>query len=269
MILNQNPKKALFYTHKAPIMTLLNPLKTVFFLIIILYTAPFFIEGIKKQYISFLEPRAPIGILSIIKPLHSASRPTEQLHSFFKDPAIKGVIIKIDCADIAPGTSQTIFHDIRQLKKEYPKPIIALVENMCFSGSYLIATACDSIIAPESALVGNIGQSFSNWSIKKISTDNDTAFNSLENESYQQLTKQIALSRKLSLTTTHNWAEGKLFTGTQAISLGLINEIGSLCTAIKNIKEKALIEGEIELIERHEKKHPVLNIFFGDERTIT
>lgn len=249
-------------------MTLLNALKTIIFLTIVLYAAPFLVEKIKKQYISLLEPRTHIGVLHITKPLHSACNLTEQLHCFFKDPIIQGIVIKIDCAETAPGTSQTVFHDIRQLKKEYPKPIIALVENMCLSGTYLVASACDYIIAPESALIGNIGQAFSTGSIKKTGLETNNTFDGIENESYQQLTKQIALSRKLSLTTVHNWADGKIFTGTQAIALGLINEIGSLCTVIKIIKEKALIEGEIEWIE-HNEKTPYLNIFFGNERTIT
>ena len=247
-------------------MTLLNPLKTVLFLTITLYTAPFLIEGIRKQYIAILEPKAPIGVISIIEPLWDAKRPTEQLYSFFQDSTIQAIILKIDCSETAPGTSQTIFHDIRQLKKEYPKPIIALVENRCLAGAYLIASACDSIIAPESALIGNLGQTFSSWSTNQIST---ASFDGIENESYQQLTKHIALSRKLSLTTTHNWAEGKVFTSTQAITMGLINEIGSLYTAIKIIKAKALIEGDIELIEHNEKKQNLLNIFFSDKRTIT
>lgn len=249
-------------------MTLLNNLKTIIIFTIILYAAPFLIENIKMQYLFLLEPQTQIGILYITKPLYSAHSLTHQLHTFFKNPTIKGIVIKIDCMEIAPGTSQTIFHDIRQLKKEYPKPIIALIENMCLAGTYLVASACDYIIAPESAIIGNIGQSFSDWSIKKIDNAAENSLNVIENESYQQLTKQIALSRKLSLTTVHNWANGKIFTASQAITLGLINEIGSLCTVIKTIKEKALIEGDIEWIEHHEKT-PYLNIFFGNERAIT
>lgn len=253
-------------------MTLLNALKTIICLIVVLYAAPCVIEGIKKQYMPLLEPQTHIGVLHIKKPLNNADDLTEQLHSFFKDPLIKGIVIKIDCADAAPGTSQTIFHDIRQLKKEYPKPIITLVENICLSGMYLIATACDYIIAPESALIGNIGKSFSTQSIqalhKKTEEETINNFDDIKNESYQQLIKHIALSRKLSLTTVHNWADGKTFTGTQAVALGLINEIGSLCTVIKIIKEKALIEGEIIWIEQDTKTSP-FNIFFSNERTVT
>lgn len=241
-------------------MTLLNTLKTIFLLTIILYVAPFFVDGIKKQYIHLLEPQTLIGLVSLTEPLHDAYFPTKALHSFFRDPTIKGIVIKINCAETASGSSQSIFHDIRYLKKEFPKPIIALVENMCLSGAYLIASACDSIIAPESALIGNIGQTFNYWSKKQILEENNGIAQNTETESYQQLTKQIALSRKLSLATLSNWGDGKIFTGTQAIALGLINEIGSLCTVIKSIKEKALIEGEIEWIEyNHNKQHQLIS----------
>jgi len=267
MLLKITHQKGPFLHSESSIMTLLNLLKTLFLLTIILYIAPFCIENIRKQYIHLLEPQTPVGVISINEPFHNAYIPTKELHAFFKDPNIKGIVIKINCAETSSGTSQSIFHDIRCLKKQYPKPIIALVENICLSGAYLVASACDSIIAPESALIGNIGQSFNAHTIQHVNTENSSE--NLEHESYQQLTKQIALSRKLSLTTTANWADGKIFTGTQALALGLINEIGSLCTVIKIIKEKALIEGEIEWIEHdHNNKHQ-LHIFFGNERTIT
>lgn len=260
--------------YKAFTMTLLNALKTVLLLTIALYIAPFLIENIKTQYSYLLEPQAHIGILSLTQPLYSSDYLTEDVCSFFKDPVIQAIVIKIDCADIAAGTSQTIFHDIRQLKKEYPKPIIALVENVCLSGAYLIASSCDYIVAPESAIIGNIGPSFCNASIKKIvettkNSNTQEITDLIDNESYQQLAKQVALSRKLSLTTISNWADGKIFTATQAITLGLINEIGSLCTVIKTIKEKALIEGEIKWVEPKEKQQNLCNIFFGNKCTIS
>jgi protease IV len=248
MLRNQYQKIVINIT-KGLLMTLFELIKSIVITIIFLCIAPYLIESIKKQYIPLLEPRTNIAIVHIAQQLHNSYPALEQLHSFFKDPLIKGIVIKIDCANAAAGTSQTIFHDIRQLKKEYPKPTIALVENTCISGAYLIASACDYIIAPESALIGNIGPSFNAHSLKQVA-DEKSNLQNIDHESYQQLTKQIALGRKLSLTTTANWAEGKVFTGTQALALGLINEIGSLCTVIKVIKEKALIEDEIQWIEQ-------------------
>jgi protease IV len=235
-------------------MTLFEAIKTVVITTLFLYIAPSLVESIKQQYIPLLEQRTQIAVTHIRQPLHHSATLIEQLHTFFKDPLIKGIVVKIDCSDAAAATSQTIFHDIRQLKKEYPKPIIALVENKCLSGAYLIASACDHIIAPESALIGSIGHDFISLAITEVNASKITAFDSLELDAYQQLTKHIALGRKLSLTTTANWAEGKIFTATQALALGLINEIGSLCTVIKIMKEKALIENEIQWID-HSAPH--------------
>src|SRR5579863_7966094 len=192
MLLKITRYKGSFLHPESHIMTLLNLLKTLFLLTIILYIAPFCIENIKQQYIHLLEPQTPVGVISINEPLHNAYVPTKDLHAFFKDPNIKGIVIKINCAETSSGTSQSLFHDIRCLKKQYPKPIIALVENICLSGTYLIASACDYIIAPESALIGNIGQSFSTQIIQQANAENSS--DSLEHEAYQQLTKQIALS---------------------------------------------------------------------------
>jgi protease IV len=233
-------------------MTLFDCLKTVLLLTILIYTTPMIIEGIKKQYIPILELRTHIGIIHITETLSNSYRHTAELHTFFRNPQIKGIVIKMNCLGGAAGTSQTIFHEIRHLKKEFPKPVIALVENNCVAGGYLVASACDYIIAPESAIIGNIGPDF----IKTEHIKEDQALlTALHEDAYQQLTKQIAAARKLSLTTTANWAEGKIFTGHQAVSLGLINEVGSMCTVIKIIKEKALIEGEIEWIESKKECH--------------
>jgi protease-4 len=117
-------------------------------------------------------------------------------------------------------------------------------------------------------LIPNIGPAFNAWSLDKINQEKNEALQAIETESYQQLTKQIALGRKLSLTTTANWAEGKIFTGTQALALGLINEIGSSATVTRVIKEKALIENEIEWVESP-VRHTSLNIFFSNERAIS
>ena len=227
------------------IMTLSDSIKTILLCALLIYTAPIIIEYIKKQYTPFFELRTHIGIININGTLTNSYHHVAELHAFFKDSHIKGIVIKMDCLGGCAGTCQSIFHEIRHLKREFPKPIITLIENNCIAGGYLIASACDSIIAPESAVIGNIGPNF--LTINELSHD-ETSLNLIRENAYQQLTKLIALTRKLPLTTTSQWADGQLFTGHQALSIGLINEVGSMCTVIKTIKEKALIEGDIEWV---------------------
>jgi protease-4 len=229
-------------------MILFNFLKNIFLILLFVCFVPIMIKEIKIQYSSFCEPCTPIGIIMINGVIQDSSHYTDQLHSFFKNPSIKGIIVKINSIDSFAASSQTIFHEIQQLKQQHPKAIIALVENACLSGSYLIASACDYIIAPQSALIGGIGLNVSNLQLKNIKTAQEPLLSAIQNDIYQQFIHQIAAARKLSLATVHLWAEGMIYTGNKAVSLGLINKIGSTHTAIEILKEKALIDGEIEWI---------------------
>jgi protease-4 len=248
-------------------MTLYEFLKSILLLFIFASAAPFLVKNITYHYHCFLEPYTYIGVLSINESLFDSSWHVKSLHSFFNDPGIKGIILKINCYKCAAGTSQIIFNEIQQFKKEYPKPVITLIENICISGGYLIASASDYIIAPESALIGGIGTYSPPSQIKDLFTffalDNpkkeyfneQTNQSELYNETYQQFTKYVATTRKLSLATVSNWAQEKIFTGKQAYNLGLVNAIGSMHTVITLLKEKALIDGKIELIEKDIKPY--------------
>ncbi len=71
---------------------------------------------------------------------------------------------------------------------------------------------------------------------------------SMLDDAYDQLVQDVAQNRKLSIKTKDQWANGKIFTGRQALKLGLVDKLGSASDAIHFIKEKALIEGEIDWI---------------------
>lgn len=235
-------------------MTLNELLKNIILLLVCAYIAPFLLEGIKEHYINLLEPRTSIGMVTIKGAISDSSPYIKQFHSLFKNPYIKGIVISVDCYDCTAGTSEAIFYELQELKKEFPKPLITLIENECLSGAYLIASTSDYIIAPEISLVGAIGSYTTPPHIQELCNANDAT----RIEIYQQTTKHIATARKLSLATVSNWADGKIFTGKQALKLGLINFTGSMHTVVTLLKEKALIDGEIEWIntQNHDTASP-------------
>ncbi len=255
-----------------------------------LQLAPFFIEGIKKQYGQYLEPKTKVGVIEISGIIYSSDGYHKILQNYFKDKEIKAILVKIECPGGAAGSAQAIFNEIQQLKKEYPKPIISLVENVCASGGYYVACATDQIITPGTAIIGSIGTSFPYlFKLKELcdylkihvesakagsykdmtnpfvdATPQDRVLlQALLDDSYQQFTQDVAAARKLSIATLGTWADGKIFTGRQALELGLIDIVGSAHTAIALIKEKAFIEGEIEWI--HKKAPSGIARLFGQE----
>lgn len=251
-------------------------LKNFFFILILIQIVPIFIEGIKKQYSSYLEPKTKIGLITFKGMLSDASPYITSLNTLFKDRTIKGILIKMDCHGSASGTGQTIHNELKALKAAYPKPVGVIVENMCASGGYYIASTADYIIAPGMALIGSIGicmpyffqlrELLETYKIKSIPlkagayknatdpfvdiTDKDKALlQGFLDNSYQQFIEDVAENRHLALAQAPVWADGKIFSGKQAVELGLIDGIGSMYHAINIMKKRALIDGEIEFIQ--------------------
>jgi len=251
-------------------MSLFDYLKNIFIILIFLQLAPTLFNSIKKQYADLIYPRTKVALINIKGILSNSDHYNKYIKKYFEDSEVKAILLKVDCPGSTAGTSQAIFNEIKMLKKTYPKkPIITLVENICASGGYYIACATDHIIAPPSAIIGSIGSAFQNmfqlkefiqqFKIKykslsagkyKNTTDpfvdmtaeQEKLLQDMLNDSYCQFAIDVSIERKLSTNNKNDWAEGKIFTGNQALKLGLIDSIGSAFTAIAIIREKALIE---------------------------
>jgi len=253
-------------------MNFFDYLKNIFIVLIFLQIAPALVKNIKKQYGKMLSPRAHVGLIRVRGVLHNSDRYNKYLNKYFKDKNIKAILLKIDCPGSSAGTAQAIYNEIQSLKKKYDKPIITLVENICASGGYYIASSTDAIITPASSLVGSIGSAFQflfqlkdfmeQYKIKykpivagkyKDTTDpftdmtpeQEKMLQSVLDSSYDQFTQDVAKNRKLSLKDKGKWADGKIFTGSQALKLGLVDTIGSAYDAVKKIKDMAMIKDDI------------------------
>jgi protease IV len=255
-------------------MTLFGIFKNVAIILISLQLGPIVIKSIKDQYTNYLESKTQVGVLSIQGVIYDSVPYTKKLYKLFKDPKLKALLIDMNCLGSAAGTGQIIFSEITSLRKKYTKPVVVLVENICTSGGYLIACSADCIIAPSAAIIGSIGSYFATVQLNRflemhkvydthlaqtnkkivdplaeLTEKEIVLIQGLQKNLYKEFTEIVAKSRKLSLTKLEDWADGKIFTGKQALKLGLIDKIGTMEKAIEVIREKALIEGEIEWIE--------------------
>lgn len=251
-------------------------LKNIFFILVLLQVVPLFIIGIKKQYGAYIEPKTKIGVTSFKGMLTDSDSYIEALTKLFSDPDIKGILLKMECHGSASGTGQLIHTELKALKAAHPKPVVALVENVCASGGYYIASAADYIIAPGMALVGSIGVCFpylfqvrellESYKIKNISikagayknatnpfvdmSEQDKALlQSIADNSEQQFIEDVAANRHLDIIQAAVWGNGQIFSGKQALKLGLIDALGSMHLAVNTLKKRALIDGEIEFVK--------------------
>jgi protease-4 len=270
-------------------MSFYDYIKNIFLVLIALLVAPSLFEGLKKQYKKILVPETQVAIIAVKGVLHDSAYINKYLAKYFKDSDIKAIMLKIECPGGSAGTSTAIYNEIMQLKKEHKKPIISLVENVCASGGYYIASATDYIIAPGTAMIGSIGAAFpyifqlktfiEYYNIHALTLkagDYKNTGNPLTDatvqelgmlqgvldDSYAQFSEDIAHARNLSLDTKKEWANGKIFTARQARDLKLVDELGSVQNAIAYLKKSAQFEGEIEWV-RPPVQSPLSTLFGG------
>ncbi len=281
-------------------MTLIGTLKNIAYIslfIILLPLIPLIVGGIQQLYNRYIDPRSLVGVLPIKGVLYDSNYHTKQLNKFFKDDAIKAILLKVECPGSASGTGNAIYNELMELKKTYPKPVIALVENVCASGGYYIASAADYIIASPMALIGSIGvampyffqlKEFAEYhKIKylplaagdyknstnpftEITPKQKQMLQSVLDDSYEQFAADIAERRNLTLDTKNEWANGKIFNGRQALALGLIDELGSSSQMMRVIKERAGITDDIKWISAPSRSGFWATLFgeSNDEQTV-
>lgn len=222
----------------------------------------------KKQDSVIKAPQTTIGVINLNKKIDGAEteRIIKKIISFSEQEQIKALLIIIDSGGGSTGFSELIAREIELLNKS--KPIVSLIANRCCSGAYLISAHTQHIVAPETSESGGIGVVFSIEKYKnmyrktkdginaevvsetiaagkyKASTWAETPFDdemrayhqSQTNEFYKLFIRAIAEKRKLPLENATEWAEGKTFTGKQALELGLIDQIGGYSDAVEKLK---------------------------------
>jgi protease IV len=246
-------------------MTREHVMKNIFYGLLALTIAPTVFKIIHKGYDEWISSRVKIGVIPLRKVLTSSNQTIHQLTHFFKDKHIKAILIKMDCPGGAAGTSQAIFGQLKALREEYPeKPVVVFVENLCASGGYYIASAADYIVATPSSFVGSVGVYISVPLIKRLmetikidsritktgdyklavspfverTADQEKMIQTLCDDTYQRFVADVRAQRPaLNQMADSIWANGKIFTGSQAAQLGLIDETGPLFAAERKIKQ--------------------------------
>jgi protease-4 len=196
---------------------------------------------------------------------------SEQLGRAEKDVGVKAIVLRIESPGGAVAPCQQILGEIERVKEQ--KPIVVSMESMAASGGYYISTKADKIVALPGTLTGSIGvisqipnveglyeklgikmQTFKGGKYKdmysglrELTPEEAEIMQRMVDEYYEQFVEVVAEGRGLSKEEVRNLATGQLYTGTEAETLGLVDELGGLDTAIDLAAELAGVEGpEVE-----------------------
>lgn len=179
-----------------------------------------------------------------------------------KDPQIAGVIMQINSPGGSVYASEKIYKEIKKLQ-EINKPVYAVMEELAASGGYYISAPCDKIYASNETWTGSIGvimQSYSleglfdEYGIKEqnITTgkmkdagspgsdmDNEEKeyFQGLVDSAFGRFVKVVSEGRDMSEKEVRKLADGRVYDGSQALENGLVDNIGDLEDAYKDMTE--------------------------------
>ena len=169
-----------------------------------------------------------------------------------RNPEIKGVVIKMGSPGGGASASEQLYHETAKLREE--KPVVMVINGMMASGGYMMAMGVNHTYSKTSTLVGNIGVVAGTGPIFPPQIPEQFAFSGpykLTGVSRRDWISDLDMLKeafvemvvrergdKLKITR-EELADGKLYTGMEAVALGLVDEIGSDTEAYEKVAELA------------------------------
>jgi protease-4 len=221
-----------------------------------------------------------VAVISIEGEIVGSRDTLDALKRYADNDSVKAIVIRINSPGGAVAPSQEIYSGIRRTRSDSGKPIVASLDNVAASGGFYIAAACDQIVANPGSITGSIGvilqwfdmKELVQWAKLKPETITSGAmkdagspyrelteaerqyFQGIVKQLHSQFIRDVAAGRrkKMKYAEVERIADGRIFTGEQALELKLIDELGSIDDAVRTAGKLAGIKGEpVRLWPKH------------------
>lgn len=255
------------------------------FLVVLLVL--FILLIIISSVIVILHKNIPLGekvaLIRIEGPIIDSKETIDELKGYVKNPSVRAIVLRIDSPGGAVAPAQEIYEEVR--KAVTKKKVVVSMGSIAASGGYYIASPATRILANPGTLTGSIGvimeipniEGLMNklgvkTQIVKSGEHKDIAsiFREIKKEEkmilqnvldnvHEQFIKAVAEGRNMLQDDVRKIADGRIFTGEQALKAGLIDEIGNLEDAIKVAAKLSGIKGEPVVVTK-EKHFSIISL---------
>ncbi|HEY6871105.1 MAG TPA: signal peptide peptidase SppA [Geobacteraceae bacterium] len=232
-----------------------------------------------------------VGLVEVKGLIVDSQEIVKQLHDFGKDDRVKAVVLRIDSPGGVVGPSQEICAEVKKLAAG--KKVVVSMGSIAASGGYYIAAPASLILANPGTITGSIGvlMRFSNLEglmgkigmkaftlktgkfkdvgspVRPMTEQEKAMLQNVIDNTHGQFVKTVAEGRKLPVADVRAIADGRIFTGEQALALKLVDRLGTFQDAIEEAGRLAGIKGEPELIRPPKKRKLLLEMLAEETAT--
>jgi protease-4 len=231
-----------------------------------------------------------IGVVDLEGIILSPQPVVDQLKKFGDDSSIKAIILHVNSPGGGVAASEEIYREVKRIRSEKKKKIVVSIETVGASGAYYVASASDKIYADEGSIVGSIGViaqwvnygDLMKWAklkdiVLKTGEFKDTGnpareltpaeqayMQSLIDNMFGQFIKAVSEGRGLKYDDVKSIANGKVWTGQEALPMKLIDGIGDFQAAVSDTAKSVGIKGEPTLVRPEKERRSLLDLLLGD-----
>jgi protease-4 len=199
-------------------------------------------------------------------------RLSRELRRLRQDDRVKAVVLRVNSPGGSASASELIQREVVLTKKV--KPLVVSMGHLAASGGYWISTYGDRIFAEPTTITGSIGVFGLLPNVKKLANEhgitwdsvqtaklanpmtltrpkNDVELNRIQgvvDHIYEQFISKVADSRKLKKETVQEIAQGRVWSGQEAVKLGLVDELGGLDAALNHAAKMAKAENDFYVV---------------------
>jgi protease-4 len=231
-----------------------------------------------------------IGVVDLDGVILSPHPVVDELKKFGDDSSIKAIILHVNSPGGGVAASEEIYREVKRIRTEKKKKVVVSIESVGASGAFYVASACDKVYADNGSIVGSIGV-IAEWvnygdllkwaKLKNVViktgefkdtgnpardlTPSEQAYmQSLIDNMFGQFIKAVADGRGLKYDDVKAIANGKVWTGEQAQSMKLIDNVGDFQAAVDDTAKSVGISGEPTLVHPEKDHRTLLDLMTGD-----
>src|SRR5215831_5398044 len=224
-----------------------------------------------------------IAVVDLEGVILSPKQIVPQLQRFADDDSVKAIIIHVNSPGGGVAASEEIYREVKRIRDEKKKRIVASIETVGASGAYYISSATNKIYADNGSVVGSIGViaewvnygDLLHWAklknitlkagefkdtgspVRDLTPTEKEYLQGVIDNMHTQFIQAVADGRKLKVEDVRAMANGKVWTGQQAVPLKLVDQLADFQGVVEDTAKSVGIKGEPNVV-RPEKDRKTL-----------